>query len=197
MERLILTFAFPFQENTEGAWLVRTLRRACEVRGLVGEPAKMGPHATIIPPFYCTEKEKRLLAALSRHTWKLVSTLNTLQLRVPIEGLNVFEPPVPGSDKGALYIALKMNEEYREFVERHKLDWPLEYFHPPIRSNAVERAWIPHIHVIEGQNLHKTAPRHFPEMREYLYGRTITLGEPLFFEKKEQGGQTYWSQVQA
>ena len=151
----------------------------------------MGPHATIIPPFKCTEGEKKAMAILTRHMWKF----NGRYISVKATGFGVFGPAKPDSDIGAVYVNLEMDDQYREYVEKHKNDWPFEFVHTPSQTTAVERVWIPHLSVIEGPNLHEIAPPQFPALDEYVRDKIVALGEPLFFEKKTQGQNSYWSQV--
>ncbi len=188
MEQHILTFAFPFDSGTKGAGLARFAESACKSRGLVGNTPKMGPHATIIPPFYCTGREKKAIATLTRHMWKF----NGRFVHVKATGFGVFNPTKQDSNIGAIYIDLELDENYRGYVEKHKLDWPFEFVHPPSQTNAVDRVWIPHMSIIEGPNLHETAPPEFPALNEYVQDKIVTLGEPLFFEKETRG---HWSQV--
>ncbi len=151
----------------------------------------MGPHATIIPPFYCTASERRLVALLVRSMWKFSGKT----LRVPVKGFNVFGPPVPDSDIGALYLEMEINEDYREFIEKHKLEWPLEFISPLASSSATDRVWIPHMSLLEGPNLHVAAKKLLPELNEYVEDKFIEYGEPLFFEKHEKDGNKWWTQV--
>lgn len=191
MDQHILTFAFPFDSAVNGAGLVRLAQEVCKNHDLYGNPPKMGAHATIIPPFKCTEREKKAVAILTRQMWRF----NGHPVDAQATGFGVFGPAKPDSNIGAIYVALELDEQYRQYIEKHKLEWPFEFVHPPSQTTAVDRVWIPHLSVIEGPNLHERAPKHFPSLNEYVRDRIVTLREPLFFEKKTLGQDSYWSQV--
>lgn len=191
MNQNILTFCFPFSVGTRGAALVRLVEEVCKVNGLTGRPAKLGPHATVIPPFYCSDRERKAIATLTRHMWKF----NGKEVDVRATSLNVFAPESPGKDS-ALYIKVRMDGEYRDFVERHKLDWPFEFVHLPAQTNPVDRVWVPHISVIEGPGLYeKATPLLHRISEDCVYDKVVTLGEPLFFEKKKVGDTVRWFPV--
>lgn len=190
MDQHVLTFCFPFPHGTKGAALVRLAQDVCKANGLVGKPSKMGPHASILPPFYCNYREKKALAALARHMWKF----NGREVQAKATGFNVFPPPSPEKES-TLYIEIEVDEEYRTFVERHKLKWPFEFVHTPAQTNPVDRVWIPHMSVIEGPGLHEKALPLLPRINEYMYEKIITFGEPLFFEEKISGDTAQWFPV--
>lgn len=187
----IITLAFPFPKGEKGAGLITFAQNLCEKNGLHGTPPKMGPHATIIPPFYCTDREMMTMAILTRQMWKFSGRF----MHVSTTGFGVFPPVEQFDDTGAIYIGLELDEHYREFIEKHKLGWPLPFVHPPGQTTAVDRVWVPHLSVIEGPSLHKEAEAILPHLNEYVENKRITLGEPLFFKKSKKGGETSWSPV--
>lgn len=191
MDQHTLTFAFPFPAGEKGARLVNLAQDVCAQKGLRGNPPNMGPHATIIPPFYCSTKERQAISMLTRHMWKF----NGKWVLVKAGEFGVFSPSKPNDNTGAIYISLEIDPHYREFVEKHKIDWPFEFVNKPSQTAAVERVWIPHLSVIEGPDLHTQAPPLFPQLNEYVSDRVVVLGEPLFFEKQKIEGKTQWSPI--
>jgi hypothetical protein len=196
MKRRLVTLAIPFAHETKEARLVETMRSACEELGLHGEPAKMGPHATIIPPFYCTEREMKGMAILSHLTWKW----NGGQTEAHAYAIDVFEPPTQDSDVGAIYIALDIDAEYRRYVERHKINWPFPFKYPPARRSPSDRIWIPHLSVIEAPGLHNAVRGKKAKLGRKLgaisaHDRLISFGEPLLFERVVRGEEKRWEQV--
>lgn len=186
-----VTVAFPFPVGTDGHRLVILAEEVCRKKGLAGEPAKMGPHATIIPPFYCTEHEIYGMAAMARLGWSLHGS----EYRTRVTGFGVFDPPAATSAVGALYTALEMPEHFRRSVERHKLNWPFQFVHAPVQAYAADRIWNPHISIIEGPLLHKEAKLLLPDLNPYVEDRIVTIGEPLLFVEKREDDRKWWEQV--
>jgi hypothetical protein len=193
MHQRLVTLAFPFPHGTQGASVVKSMEEACREVGLEGTTAKLGPHATIIPPFYCTKREMMAMAILTRLMWKWNGGL----VQAHAIGVDVFEPPDAESNVGAVYVSLNVDEDYRHYVERHKINWPFPFKYPPARRNPSDRTWIPHLSVIEGPDLHLKMKGKKAKLNRKLgellaHERLIDFNEPILFER--QGGR--WEQVQ-
>lgn len=187
----VATVAFPFPVGTTGYGLTMQMIEICRQHNLIGSPAKMGPHATILPPFRCLEHEIRGMAAMARLVWDL----NGREYKTRVTGVGTFGPSAQNSTVGALYLALEMPEGYRRSVERHKTNWPFEFVYASARANATDRVWNPHLSIIEGPFLHEVATPLLPTLNEYAENRIVTIGEPLIFVEKKEAGAKWWDQV--
>lgn len=191
MEQVKATIAFPFPVGTSGYGITIIAQEVCKANGLTGDPAKLGPHATIIQPFLCEEKDLQIMAAMGRLVWGL----NGQEHQARIANFGIFGPAAPDSSIGAIYLALEIPEHYRRTVERYKLNWPFPFVHPPARTNATDRIWNPHISVIEGPLLHEQARPLLSGLNGYVEDRIVHIGEPLVFRERKQGESKWWEQV--
>lgn len=178
--------------GSAGSNLVCRLQEVCQSHQLGGTGPKLGPHATLMPPFRATERELGLAAVLMRAMWKLKPG----KVVVDAQQVAVFDPPEEGSTVGAIYVEVEIPSDYHEFIERHKLNWPLPFVHPPATRNPSDRIWIPHITVLKGDGLHVRARKLLPPLNEYVDGRRIDLLEPYVFRKRfGPGGESWWEKV--
>jgi hypothetical protein len=183
------TYAFPFPQESDGAKLVNLVYGLVGEQGIHGVRPKMGPHATVIPPFVCDEAALHGMACMSRALWRLAKP----KITVEVKGLGFFPPPDPEAPEGvdALYIALEVDEAYREFVEAIKLGWKFPYAVPVAMSDPSDRVWVPHVSLLEAPGLKKAAEPYERHIGECLRGKLIGLPEPLFFWKKDNRWQKY------
>lgn len=196
--RGIYTLAYAFHEQTALASDVLRVKKIIREHGVVGGESKIGTHLTVFPPFYATTVVAKTYAVMAS-----VGGFFKKEDVNEISGVHVgwFPPPHEESLVEAIHLRVALSPEYVSFISRIKRSRFFEWVHPPARTSAVEPAFVPHIHLFEGENIFKQTEKHIADINYFLVNKHYKLGELRLFEKvlwkNKVGGRiiTRWEQV--
>ncbi len=184
----IYMLAHGFSEQTEMDRHVKYVIEICGKHNIQGEPSKMGTHLTLLPPFYANEESIRFASSVLK-----VVTAFIGKMQVTVLGVGIFPPPNPNTKTEALHLKIELPGKYHEHVEWLKINSSFPWVHPPMQTTAVEPKYIPHVHVIEGENLKDALSSYYKEIEFVVSGKSFQLLPPQFFRKNPATKQ--WQQV--
>lgn len=178
--RGIYTLAYAFHEETPLASDVLHVKKIIREHGVVGSESKIGTHLTVFPPFYATKAVAKTYAVMTS-----VGGFFKKEGVNEISGVHVgwFPPPHEESLVEAIHLRVDLSPEYVSFISRIKRSGLFKWVHPPARTSAVEPAFVPHIHLFEGENIFKQTENHSADINYFLGNKNYKLGELRLFEK--------------
>lgn len=173
--------------------------RMCANQGITGEGSRLGVHLTLFPTFWATEKQARFGASLIELTvagcWH-ENLGGGGSPQVKLEGIGFFKAP-PGSTKEALHLRVGLSSEYLNLISRLKASDIFEWVTPPTRTQPVDPIFIPHVHIIEGEDMiRRVAPIKDDLSRIVGNDMSASLGQIHLFKKIEvRGKPSTWEMV--
>jgi 2'-5' RNA ligase len=184
----VYVLAHGFPTDTEMAKHVNHVIKMCSKEGIIGVPSKMGTHLTLLPPFYGNEESVRFASSILKVMTALLGNMH-----ITVSGVGVFPPPDPSSNIEALHFKIDLPDQYHKHVEWLKTTDMFTWVHAPLQTSAVEPIYVPHVHIIEGENLSESIERCREEIRFMVSGKSFALPPPQFFKKDPQIKR--WTQV--
>lgn len=182
------TLAHGFPKGSQGAEFVGLALNICGEHSVGGAFSKMGPHMTVIPPFFRNREEMMFVASCLRAERALHSEST---VEAMITGVDFFSV---GGDNESLYLAIEVPKGYAEHVEWMKAAHPFKWVHWPLHDNAVEPIYVPHIHVIEGPKLKARVEPFLEKLNRVFRGRPLQLPPSCFYEKVRRGDERRYQQ---
>ncbi len=191
----ICTLAYTFDKDTVMARHVLWAQIKLKEGGVLGESAKMGTHLTVFPPFYATKTIAQTYAAMIR-----VGGFAKKDFPDAISGVHLgyFPPTSPSSFIEAVHLQINLESGYSNFISRMKQLGIFEWVHTPQQTAAVEPVYVPHIHLLEGEDIIHRAQQCKENIDLFFQNKHYPLGELRLFIKKpgkSEGTPLRWEQV--
>lgn len=192
----IYTLAHGFPETTELNACVRMVQKVCGENGVKGKYSNMGVHMTLLPPFYADAHTIRLMAI----AMKVANTpIGKKQGSFQVTGLEYFTLNEETMLE-TVHLTVLLPQAYLELITWLKANNTFEWVYPHAQSTPVEPVFVPHVHIMEGNNLKRRISRFSHSLDDKLRKERFSLTPPTFFQKhestsEERGRVVRWTQV--